>query len=81
MASSVAFAVVGEVVLNRLRKSGLRLFTRRYDVEVSEEIRPDAQCGRCSGWGHTEVHGTQGARCALCIAPTNEVPGRRVLCG
>ena len=56
MASPVTFTVGGEVVLSPLRKSGLRLLGRRYDVEISEEIRPDAQCGRCSGWGQIEVH-------------------------
>ena len=56
MASLATFVVVGESIFNRLHKSGLRLLGRRYDVEISEEIRPDAQCGRCSGWGQIEVH-------------------------
>ena len=46
--------------------SGLRLLGRRCDAEVFEEIRPDAQCGRCSGWGPIEVQCTRDARCALC---------------
>ena len=57
-ASSVTFAVVGEVVFNRLRKSGLWLLGRRYDVGVFEEIRLDAQCGGCSGRVHIEAHGS-----------------------
>ena len=65
MASSVAFAAVGEAVFGRLRESGLRLLDRRYAVKVFEEI-PGAQCGRCSGCGHTQAHCTLDALCALC---------------
>lgn len=40
----------GRGAFDRLLNSGLRLLGRRYEVEVFEEIRPDALCGPCSGW-------------------------------
>lgn len=64
MASSVTPAAAGEAVSNRLRKNWLWLLGRRYDVEVFEEIRPDAQCGRCCGWTHIEAQCNREPRCA-----------------
>ena len=39
----------GKATFSRLGKSGLRLLSRRYDVEVFEEARLDALCG-FSSW-------------------------------
>ena len=67
--SSVVAAVLSEATYGRLCKSGVRLLERRYEVDAFEEaLRPDAFCGRCSGWGHITPHclATTPPRCALC---------------
>ena len=74
MASSVAFAVVGEAVFNRLRKCGRRLLGRRYDVEVFEEIRSDAQVAAAADRATSGRDAPEmlAARCAQGnIAPTS----------
>ena len=50
-ALSPVFAVLEEANFSHLRRNGLRHLDFRYDVEIFEEIQPDAFCGRCSGWG------------------------------
>ena len=47
--SSVVAAVLGEAIIDRLCKSGARLFGRRYEVDAYEEARPDAFCSHCCG--------------------------------
>ena len=55
--SSVVSVVLGEATYGRLRKSGVRLLGRRYEVGAFEEaLRPESFCGRCSGWGHITPH-------------------------
>ena len=45
----------------------MRLQGRRYEVDAYEEVRPDAYCSRCCGWGHIGPRCTAAApRCALC---------------
>ena len=56
-------AVLGKTVFNRLCKSGVRLPGGRYEVDASEEERPDALCLRCGEWGHVM------AKCANCGGP------------
>lgn len=51
-ASTVTFVVLGQPTFARLRKTGLWLLARRYDVEAFEEDRPDAFCAKCCGGGH-----------------------------
>ena len=66
-ASSVVFAVSDESVYRSIRRSGVRLQGRRYEVEVYEEVRPDVKCGHCSGWGHIESKCERtNARCGWC---------------
>lgn len=48
------------------RTSRLRPLGRRYDVETSEEARPDALCGRCCAWGHIEPCCTAATPRSLC---------------
>ena len=60
-------AVLGEVVFDRLCRSGARLFGRWYEVDTCEETRPDAFCSRCCGWGHIAPHcAAASPRCAVC---------------
>ena len=59
-------AVLGEVTFSRLCKSGARLFGRRYEVDAYEEVRLDAFCSRCCGWGHIAPHCKAAARCVVC---------------
>ena len=54
--SSVAAAVLGEAVFDRLCKSKARLFGRLYEVDSYEEARPDAFCSLCCAWGHIAPH-------------------------
>ena len=72
--STVVAAVLGEVTFSRLCKSGAQLFGRRYEVDAYEEVRPDAFCSRCCGWGH--IAPLQGCRqvCCLCRGPHHERP-------
>ena len=66
-ASSVVFAVSDESVYRSIRRSGVCLQGRRYEVEVYEEVRPDVRCGHCSGWGHVESKCERtNARCGWC---------------
>ena len=66
-ASSVVFAVVDESVYRSIRKGELRLPGRRHNAEAYEEIRPDAGCGQCAGWGHIESKcDRENARCGWC---------------
>ena len=46
--SSVVAVVLGDTTFNRVCKSSVHLFGRRYEVEAFEESRPDAFCSRCS---------------------------------
>ena len=53
MTSSDTFAIVGEAVLNCLRRNGLWLLGRRCDVEVFGEIRlalQRAPAALCAGY-------------------------------
>jgi hypothetical protein len=66
-ATSVTFAISGEASFAYFRRHGVHLLGERYKVELFEEARPDALCGRCSVWGHVEPHCTATApRCSLC---------------
>ena len=49
--SLVVAAVLGKATFDRLCRSGVGLLGRRHEVDAFEEARPDAFCGRCSGWG------------------------------
>ena len=53
-ASSVVLAVADEDTFRLVRKGGLRLQGRRYEVEAYEEVRLDVVCGHCSEWGQIE---------------------------
>ena len=64
--SSVVAVVLGDTTFNRVCKSGVHLFGRRYEVEAFEESRPDAFCSRCSLWGHIAPHCSESPRCAIC---------------
>ena len=65
--SSVVAAVLGEVIFDRLCKSGALPFGRRYEVDAYEEARPDAFCSHCCGWGHIAPHCEAATpRCAVC---------------
>ena len=67
MASSVVLAVANEETYHLVCKGGLRLQGRRYEVETSEAIRPDVECGHCSVWGHIEPQSPRAAaRCGWC---------------
>ena len=83
--SSVVAAVQGEAVFNRLCRYGVRLFGVRYEVDVYEEVRPNAFCSRRSGWGHIAPHCKAAApKCSICAKVHKEtnhrcpVEGRRV---
>ena len=59
--------VLGEAVFTRLRKRGVRIQGRRYEVDAYEEVRPDANCSLCCGWGHIGPQYTAAApRCTFC---------------
>ena len=65
--SSVVAAVLGEVIFDRLCKSGALPFGRRYEVDAYEEARPDAFCSHCCGWGHIAPHCEAATpSCAVC---------------
>ena len=49
------------MALQMLRHPGCRC-----GVGVYEEVRPDAFCGHCSGWGHIEARRSATPRCAWC---------------
>ena len=51
MDSSATFPDVVEDGFSRLRETGLRLMSRRYDIEAFEGARMDALCSRLRGWG------------------------------
>ena len=57
-ASSVVAAVLGEAEFNGLCRYGVRLLGVKHDVDAYEEVRPNAFCIRCSGWGHIAPHYT-----------------------
>jgi hypothetical protein len=66
-ASSVVAAVLGEAAFNRLCRYGIRLLGVKHDVDAYEEVRPDAFCTRCSGWGHIAPHCTStDPKCSIC---------------
>ena len=58
-ASSVVAAVLGEATFSRLCRYGVRLLGVKHDVDAYEEVRPNAFCSRCSGWGHIAPHCTR----------------------
>ena len=83
--SSVAAAVLGEATFNRLCRYGVRLFGARYGAGACEEVRPNAFCSRCSGWGHIAPHCEAAEpKCSICAKDhedTNHrcpVEGRKV---
>ena len=50
-----------------IRKGGLRLQGRGYEVEAYEEVRPDVGCGHCCEWGHIEPqYSRTAAHCGWC---------------
>ena len=66
-ASSVVAAVLGEASFYRLCRYGIRLLGARHDVDAYEEVRPNAFCSRCSGWGHIAPHCTAtDSKCSIC---------------
>ena len=66
-ALSVVLAVTDEDTFRLVRKGGLRLQGRRYEVEAYEEVRPDVRCGHCCEWGHIEPQCLRtAARCGWC---------------
>ena len=68
-APSAVFAVLDVAVYRSVRKRGVRLQGRRYEVEAYE-TRPDVRCGHCSGWGHIETKCERtNARCSWCAEP------------
>ena len=76
-ASSVVAAVLGEATFNRLCRYGVRLLGARHSVDAYEEVRPNAFCSRCSGWGHIAPHSTVvDPKCSIC-AGDHEAMNRR----
>ena len=66
-ASSVGFGVSDESGYRSIRRSGVRLQGRRYEVVVYGEVRPSVRCGHCSGWGHIKSKCERtNARCGWC---------------
>ena len=66
-ASSVVLAVADEDTFRLVRKGGLRLQGRKYEVEAYEEVRRDVACGHCCEWGHIEPQCPRtAARCGWC---------------
>ena len=65
---SVVAAVLGEAAFGSLCRSGTQPPGGRYEVDVSEETRPDALCLRCGEWGHTTPHCDEAKRpkCSIC---------------
>ena len=59
--------VLGEATFNRLCRYEVRLFGVLYCVDAYEEVRPNAFCSRCSGWGHIAPHCEAAApKCSIC---------------
>ena len=75
--SSVVAAVEGEATFNRLCRYGVRLFGARYDVDAYEEVRPNAFCSQCSGWGHIAPHCEAAAPKSSICAKDHEETNRR----
>ena len=66
-ASSVVAAVLGEAAFNRLSRYGVRLLGVRHDVDAYEEVRPNAFCTRCNGWGRIAPHCSNAdLKCSIC---------------
>ena len=78
-------AVLGEATFNRLCRFGVRLLGVKHEVDAYEEVRPNAFCTRCSGWGHIAPHcSSTDPKCSICSGDheaTNHrcpVEGRKV---
>ena len=65
--SSVVAAVLGEASFNRLCRYGVKLLGVRHEVDAYEEVRPNAFCTRCSGWGRIAPHCSNAdPKCSIC---------------
>ena len=60
-------AVLGEATFNHLCQYGIKLLGVKHDIDAYEEVRPNAFCSRCSGWGHIAPHCmTTDPKCSIC---------------
>ena len=67
-ASLVVLAVADEDTFRLIRKGGLRLRGRRYEVGSYEEVRSVVGGGHCCEWGHIEPQCPRtAARCGWCV--------------
>ncbi|RPB02243.1 hypothetical protein L873DRAFT_1802177 [Choiromyces venosus 120613-1] len=63
----MVITLVGKDATEKVLRSGLSLFGRKFKVQHYLSFGPDTQCSRCLAFGHYRTKCTGTIHCAICI--------------
>ncbi|RPA91211.1 hypothetical protein L873DRAFT_1819785, partial [Choiromyces venosus 120613-1] len=62
----MVITLVGKDATERILRSGLSLFGRKFKAQHYLSFSPDSQCSRCLAFGHHPTQCTSTIHCAIC---------------